>query len=234
MKKKRVLLGGGEEFVATAQGFFSNREKFTVMIADDGEAILAMLEEKPDLAIVDIDLPKKRGDACCRAAKQSGLSPATLIALAVSTEKRRDIGRCIDAGCDVILPKPLKYERLAGVVTRLLFTGRHIPCRFPVRLTVRHGIHRDQLTDTYSANLTPMGVFLETEKVVPVGSPLHLVFNLPHGGTQIECTARVAWLNNRTLRSESLLPSGMGLEFLEIDDWQVVEIQEFLYSLAGT
>jgi len=234
MNKKRVLLGGDADFIATGQDFFSNSEKFTIMIAEDGEAMLAMLEEKPDLAIVDIDLPKRRGDECCRAAKEGGLSPATLIALAVSTEKRRDVGRCIDAGCDVILPKPLKYERLAGVATRFLFNGRHIPYRFPVRLTVSYGIQPDELTDNHSANLTATGIFLETEKVMPVGTPLHLVFDLPHGGTTIECTARVAWRNNRTWRSASLLPSGIGLEFLEIEAWQVNAIEEFLYSLAAT
>ena len=164
MNKKRVLVGGEADFVATAQDFFSNSEKFTVMIAEDGEAILAMLEEKPDLAIVDIDLPKRRGDECCRAAKQAGLSPATLIALAVSTENRRDIGRCIDAGCDIILPKPLRYERLAGVVTRFLFMGRHIPHRFPVRLTVRDGIHPDELTDTIPSTSLPWGYFSKQRK----------------------------------------------------------------------
>ena len=123
MNKKRVLLGGEADFVSTGQDFFSNSEKFSVMVADDGDAMIAMLEEKPDLAIIDIDLPGRRGDDCCRIAKQSGLSPATLIALAVSTEKRQDIWRCIDAGCDVILPKPLQYERLAEVVTRVALQG---------------------------------------------------------------------------------------------------------------
>lgn len=234
MTIKRVLLGGQPGFVATAETFFSNKEKFSVMIAENVEALLNMLEKKPDLAVVDIDLPKRGGDECCKKAKDAGLSPGTLFVLAVSPENHRDIGRCLDAGCDAILPKPLRHERLAGVVTRLLFMGRHIPSRFPVRLPVRCGIQPHKLTDNYSANLTTKGVFLETEKVVPTGTPLHVAFTLPHGGTTIECTARVAWLNDQILRSEPLLPCGMGLEFVDIDDRQVNAIREFLYQLAGT
>ena len=94
---------------------------------------------------------------------------------------------------------------------------RHIPSRFPVRLRVQYRIQPDKVTDNYSVDLTAKGLFLEAQEVAPVGTPLQVVFTLPHDGTIIECTGRVAWLNNQVLRRETLLPVGMGLEFVNID-----------------
>jgi uncharacterized protein (TIGR02266 family) len=234
MTVKQVLIGGGAEFVATAGRFFSNTKKFNVLSAEDGEAIYRMLAKMPDLALLDIDLPKKGGDVCCKAAKRAGLSPRTLFVLAASPESPGAISRCLDAECDAFIPKPVKHERLSQIVTRFLFNQVHIPSRFPVRLPVRCGIQPHQLIEHHSANLNTDGLFVETENAVPEGTTLHVHFTLPDGGAAIRCTARVAWLNDKAVRSKAQLPSGMGLEFLDLDDRQADAILDFLYQLAAT
>ena len=87
MTKKRVLFGGNADSVAMATAFFSNREKFSIMFADDGPAAISNIRVmEPDLAILDLDLPKRGGDECCKTVRQPG-STATLIALMYSPEK---------------------------------------------------------------------------------------------------------------------------------------------------
>ena len=234
MAVKQVLVGGGADFVATAGRFFSNTKKFNVTSAEDGEAIYGMLAKMPDLALLDIDLPKKGGDLCCIAAKRFRLAPRTFFVLAASPEKPGAISRCLAAKCDAFIPTPLKHERLAQIVSNLLFRHTHIPSRFPVRLPVRCGIQPHQLMEHHSANLHTDGLFVETEHAVPAGTTLHVHFTLPDSGAAITCTARVAWLNDKTVHCDAPLPSGMGLEFLDLDDRQADAILDFLYQLAAT
>ena len=231
MTRKRVLLGMDADSVATAMNLFSNSEKFDIIVAHDGqEAAQGIMEETPDMAILDITLPKTGGDECCKKVKKAPISPKTLIVLMVSSETSGDIERCLEAGCDAVLVKPLAYERLSGLVTRLLFWESKTTSRFRVRIPVHYGVDPHKLTDNYSFDLTTRGMFIKTEEIMPVGVPLQVVFTLPNSrATTIQCTARVAWLNDPMLRRTSLLPPGMGLEFADLDKSQVDAIREFLY-----
>jgi len=231
MTKKRILLGIDADSFPTVMNFFPNGKKFDVTVVHDGhEALRRITKDKPDMAIMDIDLPKKGGDECCREVKQGGLSSATLIVLEVWLRNRSDVRRCLEADCDALIVKPLGYESLAGIITRLLFGASSKPPRFKVRLPVHYGIQSNRLIDNYSVNLGSGGVFLETQHVVPVGTPLNVVFTLPNDGTSIQCKAQVTWLNGPLLRCQPLLPPGMGLKFLNIDNMALNAIREFLYS----
>jgi DNA-binding response OmpR family regulator len=231
MPKKQILLGGDPNSLSMPMNFFSNTNKFSVAAVHDGhEALRVLAEMKPDLAILDINLAKRGGDECCKDVKEGGLSPATPMVLMVCPQHRRDIGRCLNARCDALLVKPLVYEQMAGVITRLLFKERYTPSRFDVHFPIHYGVQPQKLVRDYSVDLSTRGLFLETKQVVPVGTLLNVEFTLPDDGTTIICTARVTWLNGPVLRREPLLPSGMGLEFLDIDNQGVNSIRRFLYS----
>ncbi len=231
MRKKRILLGVDADALLMAREFFSNREKFSVTEVRDGhEALRFMVEEKPDLAILDINLPKKGGDECCEAVKLGNLAPTTVIALMVWVHNSDDIKRCLQVNCDALLVKPLAYERLAGIITRLLFSEKSMTPRFLVRLPMRCGILHQDPADNYTVNLSTGGVFLEAEHVLPVGTPLQVALTLPDTGTTIACTGEVTWVNKPELRCQPLLPPGMGLKFVDLCDREVSAIQKFLYS----
>jgi uncharacterized protein (TIGR02266 family) len=231
MPKKQILLGGDPNSLSLPMSFFSNTGKFSVTAVHDGyEALRVLAEMKPDLAILDINLAERGGDECCKDVKEGGLSPATPMVLMVCLQHHGDIGRCLDARCDAILVKPLMHEQLAGVATRLLFKEWYTSSRFDVHVPIYYGVQPQKLVRDYSVDLSTGGLFLETKQVVPVGTLLNVSFTLPGGGTTIMCTARVTWLNGPVVRREPLLPSGMGLEFLDIDNQGVTSIRNFLYS----
>lgn len=231
MKKKRILIGVDADALPMAREFFSNREKFSVTEVHDGhEALRCVMEERPDLAILDINLPQKGGDECCEAVKLGNLAPSTVIALMVWVHNSNDIKRCLEVNCDALLVKPLAYERLAGIITRLLFSEKSVTPRFLVRLPMRCGVLHQDLADNYTVNLSTGGVFLEAQHVLPVGTPLRVAFTLPDAGTTIACTGEVTWVNKPEQRCQPLLPSGMGLKFVDLGDREVSAIQKFLYS----
>ena len=231
MPKKQILLGGDPNSLSLLMSFFSNTDKFSVTAVHNGhDALRVLAEMKPDLAILDISLAERGGDECCKDVKEGGLSPATSMVLMVCLQHRRDIGRCLNARCDALVVKPLVCEQLAGVVTRLLFKERYTSSRFDVHFPIYYGVQPQKLVRAYSVDLSTGGLFLETKQVVPVGTLLNVVFTLPGGGTTLMCTARVTWLNGPVVRRELLLPSGMGLEFLDMDNQGVNSIRNFLYS----
>ncbi len=231
MAKKLILLAGTPYSLAMPTNFFSNVDKFSVTVVRDGHAALSFLtEQKPDLAILDVDLSEKGGDACCGEAKLGGLSPATPIVLMAWMQNHDDIGRCLNANCDALLMKPLRYEQLAGITTRLLFGETDTASRFDVHLPIQYGVQPHNLVRDYSVDLSTGGVFIEAHYVVPVGTLLNVAFTLPHDGTTIRCTARVAWLNGPVQRREPLLPPGMGLEFLDIGNREADALRNFLHA----
>ncbi len=231
MRKKRILLGVDADALPMTTEFFSNRGKFNVTEVHDGhEALRCIMEEKPDLAILDVNLPKKRGDECCEAVKLGNLAPATVVALMACVHNSDDIKRCLHVNCDALLVKPLAYERLSGIITRLLFSERRGTPRFQVRLPIRCGILHQDLADSSMVNLSTGGLFIEAERMMPIGTPLQMVFTLPGDDATITCTGEVTWVNRPEQRCQPLLPAGMGLKFLDIGDREVGAIQRFLYS----
>ena len=231
MSQKKILLGIDYDSFITRANFFSNTEKFRVTtVHDRDEALRRIREEQPDLAIFDVAQQANWGVECCREIKQAGLSPATRIAIAVRASMIGEVTRSLEAQCDAILLKPFEYQRLAMVVTTLLFCSEPIARRFDVRLPVLCGIQPHQLTENYSADLSIGGMFLESERTMPVGTPLNVVLTLPGDGTTIVCTAEVAWLNEPAFRCQPRLPAGMGLKFVGIGAREKTAIRDFLYS----
>lgn len=226
MTRKKVLLGLDQASLATAMTVFANEKKFRqIVVGDCDEAVRAILEEAPDMAILDMGIG---GDACCRRVKS--VASRTLIVLLVSPDGHDDIGRCLNACCDAIIMKPLAYQYLSDMVTRLLFPETNSTLRFPIRIPVRYGTDPDALAENHSFDLTSHGTFIETEQPMAVGTTLHLALDLTTSSTRtLRCTARVAWVNDPVSMRASLLPPGMGLEFTHLDPLQVNTIRDFLF-----
>ncbi|HEY6873560.1 MAG TPA: PilZ domain-containing protein [Geobacteraceae bacterium] len=228
MSRKRVFLGLDAPALATAMSVLANDKKFEVLVAERGDgAVRGAVEEAPDMAILDTGLG---WDACCKRLREE-VSPATLVVFLVSADHRGDIGRCLDGRCDAIIVKPLTYEGLSSLLTRLLFPETKGVSRFQVRVPVRYGTDPDSLTENHSVDLTAHGMFIQTGDVMPVGTTLYLVFTLDAGpAVTIRCTARVAWVNDPIRHRASVHPSGMGLEFMHLAPLHANAVREFLFS----
>jgi len=94
-------------------------DDYEVFAAADGEAGLELiLRERPDLAIVDIGLPKMDGYEVARRIRSTIPSAAlTLIALS-GYGQDSDHDRALEAGFDIHLVKPLNHARLEMILGR--------------------------------------------------------------------------------------------------------------------
>ena len=92
--------------------------------AEDGMVAERILQDlTPDIILLDINLPGKSGLELAREFKANArLAPVPLIATTAQVLVG-DRERCLEAGCDDYLPKPLDIRRLREVLRQYLSNG---------------------------------------------------------------------------------------------------------------
>jgi uncharacterized protein (TIGR02266 family) len=125
-----------------------------------------------------------------------------------------DFERCWLAGCDDIVVKPINRNYFLAIANKYLGISYRNSPRFIARLRIHYGPDSEKLLSGYIVNVSTGGVFIETEKSLPVNTLLTIEFILPENNV-IHCKGKVAWINREENRHQNL-PSGMGIQFLDI------------------
>lgn len=95
--------------------------------AEGGEAALALLARQPyDAVLLDCEMPDLDGYETCRRLRQEGGRRIPVIALTAHTVAA-ERERCLAAGMDDHLGKPVRSGDLAAVLERWLATGAGLP-----------------------------------------------------------------------------------------------------------
>lgn len=191
---------------------------YTVTLATDGAEALAKIEsEPPDLAILDVMMPKRDGLEVCRELRSHGDDIPILLLTARDAVSERVAG--LDAGADDYLPKPFALEELLAR-TRSLFrratrpaiqeTQSHEPLCFedlmlnPDTRDVRRGERKISLTRTEFALLELL--MRHPRKVLSRNNILEEVwgYDFPTSGNALE--VYIGYLRKKTeLEEESRL-----------------------------
>jgi CheY-like chemotaxis protein len=98
-------------------------EGHTLVRAEDGPTGLMMLEQMtPDLVLLDVNIPGVNGlEIARRISVDERLGEVPLIAITANVLVG-DRERCLAAGCDEYLPKPLDIKRLRELMRFYLST----------------------------------------------------------------------------------------------------------------
>lgn len=103
-------------------------EGFQVVTADDGlQAVRMAQEQRPDLILMDMGLPVLTGwqaTARIKAIPELHSIPVVALTAFAMTEDRE---RSLSAGCDAFETKPVNFQRLIGIINRLLAQARSKP-----------------------------------------------------------------------------------------------------------
>lgn len=92
---------------------------YTVSLATDGEEALEKIKsDRPDMAILDVMMPKLDGLEVCRALRSEGDDLPILLLTARDSVSERVAG--LDAGADDYLPKPFALEELLARTRSLM------------------------------------------------------------------------------------------------------------------
>ncbi|MCL4299251.1 MAG: response regulator transcription factor [Anaerolineae bacterium] len=114
----KALVVDDDRVLADLVAFSLRREGFEVILAHDGEAALRRwAEERPDLMILDLNMPKFDGFAVCRRVREQADTP--IILLTVRGEED-DIVRGLELGADDYMVKPFSPRQLVARVQAVL------------------------------------------------------------------------------------------------------------------
>ncbi len=92
----------------------------TLEATDGKQAVELTLSHKPDLILMDIQMPVMNGIEATKALKSDPKTHAIPIIALTAYAMRGDKEKIIDAGCDAYLPKPVEFAQLKNKMNACL------------------------------------------------------------------------------------------------------------------
>lgn len=214
-ERKKILIVDDSTYLRNLKGTYLKRKTCRLIQAKDGEeALIMMVEENPDLIIMDLTMPLVRGDECCRVIKNNpDYSNIPVIMIANAWEKDAE-KICRDAGCNDFISKPVKRERLYWSIKQYLNIAERVHPRasFDAKAIVSSsGIEYRGM----SANIGIGGVFIRSNEGHKPGSIVELAITLRLSEKPYIFEGQVAWLATEDDVTSGLIP-GMGIRFTNL------------------
>src|SRR3954451_6515923 len=114
----RILGGHKEDRILDFVELGLRYEGFDVELARDGlEALAAVASRRPDLILLDLNLPGLDGLDVCRRVRQASDVPIIMLTARGDVDERVE---GLEAGADDYLPKPFKFKELLARVRAVL------------------------------------------------------------------------------------------------------------------
>ena len=103
--------------------YLETMDEVRVVSAVNGEeALLRVHEEKPDLVLLDIMMPKMSGFEVCKRLKGDPKTRDILVVMVTALNETSDVERAAECGTDDYLPKPVDRNALVELIRNLLST----------------------------------------------------------------------------------------------------------------
>ena len=119
----RVLVVDDEPNIVTSLEFLMRKAGFETSVVRDGDGVLAEVERfRPDLVLLDVNLPGQDGFSVCQALRAAGWTDLVVVML---TAKGRpaEVTRGHEVGADAYVTKPFSTRELVAQVRQLLAGG---------------------------------------------------------------------------------------------------------------
>ncbi|MFH1369420.1 MAG: response regulator [Elusimicrobiota bacterium] len=117
----KILIADDDVDILDLIKFTLSAEQYDVIECQDGEdALRRTIEEKPDLVILDVSMPKISGFEVCEKIRENSSTCLTPIILLTSLSKTKDKLTGIKLGADEYLTKPFEPFELVARVEMLL------------------------------------------------------------------------------------------------------------------
>jgi uncharacterized protein (TIGR02266 family) len=223
---RRILVVDDAPMFRDLESLFLARCGRVLTAAGGAEALEIARRERPDVVVVDLDMPGMPGDELCRRIKADPDLAGTPVIIVTGRDQGHEHARAVQAGADDVVEKPINRVSLIQSVNHFIRLAMRGLVRVPLDTDVDLSLAK-AASQGRSINVSRGGIFVETEQGCPEpDTELRLSFALPEAPRRIAPTARVVW---RRFETEGLLP-GMGLQFLELDRESARQLDEYVYA----
>ena len=116
-----VLVADDDEDIRALVSFRLERAGYEVIEASDGEEALRLARERtPNLAVLDVMMPKLTGDEVTRRIRVDDATRQMPIILLTARVQEEDVARGFEAGADDYIKKPFSPQELRARVQAVL------------------------------------------------------------------------------------------------------------------
>lgn len=117
---RKVLIVDDEPNIVTSVQFLMRKGGFETSVAVDGDAALAEVERfRPDLVLLDANLPGRDGFDVCQTLRASGWTDLRIVML-TAKGREAEVTKGLQVGADAYVTKPFSTRELLERVTELI------------------------------------------------------------------------------------------------------------------
>jgi len=227
LEVKKLLLVDDVELFLHLERTILKRKSFSISTAKSGtEALEIARSTKPDIILLDMFMPDINGDDVCRILKSDPETKDIPVIIVTMDSKLGSKERCIEAGCDGFIYKPINKDVLIATVEEHLAIRKRNFRRVPTRLQCDVRI-KDVDVSALIYNISQTGAFIAMDTVPELGEKHELEFTLPGADEPIKTQAAVRWTGS--IDKEG--PPGVGFVFITIEERERELIRAFIDGL---
>jgi CheY-like chemotaxis protein len=120
-ERKKILLVDDTDTILLFLKTLLAGQDFDFLTAKNGaEAVEKARRERPDLVLLDIFMPVMDGIEACRVMKGDPELKSIPVIIVTARSEAENVERCLDAGCDDYVFKPVRKLELLDKINRLL------------------------------------------------------------------------------------------------------------------
>lgn len=121
MTKTILLVDDSATSRMKSRMIFANMKQYEFLSACDGkEGVEMALERKPDLILMDVEMPRMNGIEACRVLRENAATRRTPIVLLTMRSEDVAVKEGFDSGCTEYMFKPVNAQKLIAVLKRHL------------------------------------------------------------------------------------------------------------------
>ena len=117
----QILVADDDDLNREVMEAFLMAENYRVQLAHDGQQTLTLSESlRPDLILLDVNMPDMTGYEVCRVLRQRPNTANTPIIIVTGYDTSQDRATGLAAGANAFLPRPFSAHFLLDLVAKLL------------------------------------------------------------------------------------------------------------------
>ncbi|UPT75546.1 MAG: response regulator [Elusimicrobiota bacterium] len=154
MPRKILAVDDDKAILAMVKKYFT-AQGFAVVVTDNGsEALMLVRESRPDVILVDVDMPGLDGNAVCRVLKKEGTTQSIpVVIMSGARIAEQDVLAGFSGGADDYVSKPFSLPVLAARLEAVLRRYK-ASADMSVKLK-KSGIELDPAGRTVTAGASP-------------------------------------------------------------------------------
>ncbi len=121
MERKKILLVDDSNTILMMEKFILKNDPVDVVTAGNGEeAVQRAIEQRPDLILLDVIMPKMSGFEACRAIRANAATESIPIILVTTRGEESNVETGWESGCNDYVTKPIDAVELLAKVRSAL------------------------------------------------------------------------------------------------------------------